>query len=343
LKSFSKNKEDNVKEVCFEKNEAGLKKNEEKVINSDDTLYLSASSIQTFLQCPKKYYFRHILNLKEKSTFSASYGIMVHAIFELMLTKYIDEFSQEKVFELSEILFNIPNDREKALEIGFDERLVKDVYELSKLDLYEMKENFVDAITSLGKSYFEERPENAVCETKFKFSIPELENVVFSGFIDLIAKYENGYRILDYKTGRDKTALKKLISDSGVEFLSEGGQSKGQFSAAKVKGYEYQVPLYYLACLNADELKDYREEIYDMGYQYVRPDYKNGGSKSDFIEAETVKKYKDKIIENIKKYVVDEIRSRTEFEACYNDFGCKYCSFGDICDIEKDSEDNNDT
>lgn len=338
--SIVKTKKVDVAEIEIE--EAVEAKNEEKVIKSDDTLYLSASSIQTFLQCPKKYYFKHILNLKEKNTFSASYGTMVHAVFELMLSKYLDEFSQEKALELGGILFDIKDNREKAIEIGFDKQLVEEVGELSVLDLFEMKENFVNAIKSLGDTYFKEKPTNAICETKFRFSIPELENVVFSGFIDLIAKYENGYRILDYKTGRDKTALNKLICDAGVNFLSNAGRKNEAFSEAKVKEYEYQVPLYYFACLNAEELKDFKDEIYDMGYQYVRPDYKNNGSKCDFIEAEEVKKYKDKILENIKNYVVDKIREKTEFEACYNDFNCQYCSFSDICDIDKDSEGDDD-
>lgn len=342
LISLAETKEDDIKSITLEDAEEVQRKSEEKVIKSDDTLYLSASSIQTFLQCPKKYYFRHVLGLKEKTTYSASYGIIVHAIFELMLKKYLDEFSKEKALELGEILFNISNDKEKALEVGFDIQLLEQISELSSLDLCEMKENFVDAIESLGNDYFKEKPIEAICETKFRFSVPELENVVFSGFVDLIAKYENGYRILDYKTGKDKTALNKLICDAGVEFLSNAGKKNQCFSEAKVKSYEYQVPLYYLACLNADELKDYKDEIYDMGYQYVRPDYKHGGSKSDFIEAETVKVYKDKILENIKKYVVDEIRNRTEFEACYNEFNCKYCSFSDICDIDKDSEEEDD-
>lgn len=342
LISFSDTKKEDVREISIENIEEVKTEPEEKVIKSDDTLYLSASSIQTFLQCPKKYYFRHVLGIKEKTTYSASYGIIVHAIFELMLKKYLDEFSKEKALELGEILFNISNDKEKALEVGFDIQLLEQISELSSLDLCEMKENFVDAIQSLGGDYFNEKPTEAICETKFRFSVPEFENVVFSGFVDLIAKYENGYRILDYKTGKDKTALKKLISDAGVEFLSNVGRSNECFSETKVKEYEYQVPLYYLACLNADELKDYKDEIYDMGYQYVRPDYKHGGSKSDFIEAETVKMYKDKILENIKKYVVDEIRNRTEFEACYNEFNCKHCSFSDICDIDKDSEEEDD-
>lgn len=315
----------------------------ENVIKKEDLLYLSASSMTTFLKCPKMFYLKHLLSLKEKDSFSTSYGTLVHAIFENLLKNHLSEFSKEKVLELGKNLFNSKKNPQKAIDDMFEKEIIDRIQELSDLNILEMQTYFIGAITSLEKNgFFAQIPTEANCEIAFKFSLEEIENVTFSGFIDLIAKYENGYRITDYKTGRNKKKLAQLICDTGVNFLSKAGTKLEAFSETKVKEFEYQVPLYYFACLNAEELKNFKEQIYDMGYQYIRPENKEQGSTSDFITASEIQNFKNKIIENIKTYIVEKIRNKTYFEAKYDKYNCKYCQFGSICDLKTDDEVKND-
>ena len=80
-----------------------------------------------------------------------------------------------------------------------------------------------------------------------------------------------------------------------------------------------------------------------IGYQYIRPDYIYDGSTRDVIETSGLEQFKDKIIENIKKYVVDELYNKSDFKARTGHL-CNLCSYKSICDIADDEEgkENND-
>lgn len=309
------------------------------VLDKNEKFQLSATTINQFLQCPKQFYFRRLLNLKEEKTDKKSYGILVHAIFELLFSaKYLPFFGKEKALELSELIFNSPNDTQKAINAGFSQELAQDICNMSDLEREEMKEILKDAFDSLeSKGFFAQKPTDAKQEKRFSFSIPEIPNITFSGSIDAIIKNENGWTLLDYKTGGNKKKVKNLFTEKELDFIGRDG-----FSETKVRDYEYQIPLYYLAYLFSENIKRENISLSKIGYQYVRPSYIHDGSTSDITEVEGFEQFKDKLIENIKKYVVDELYSKSDFEARKTNL-CNSCSYKSICDIEDgEGEEDND-
>jgi ATP-dependent exoDNAse (exonuclease V) beta subunit len=165
-----------------------------------------------------------------------------------------------------------------------------------------MKENFRNAIENYEFSgYFNQAPTKAVCEKTFSFTIDELPNVVFDGRIDAILSDEkNNTTVIDYKTGRNKiNTLEYAISEFGVNFKSKTGKDPSNIETLQ-NTYDYQIPIYYLAIQNAENLKEYKESVKKLGLLYVRPITKDNGCDEDFVSAEKIEFYKEKIIQNLK-------------------------------------------
>ena len=304
----------------------------ETVIGQDDVLKLNPSSINSYQSCPRKYFYKNLLNLKEKSNFAASYGSTVHAIFEVLNKKYLMTYTKQKALELAEVLFNSKQDEETSLAVGFGQTDIELVKASDDLSLKEMKENITLALDDFELSgYFAKSPIKAVCEKTFSFSLDELPNVIFDGRIDLICTDEDhNISVIDYKTGKNKTnTLDYAISENGVSFLSKTGKEPANVKTLQ-NAYDYQIPLYYLATQNSDELSEYRN-INALGLLYVRPKNKDNGCNDDFVEASRLEEYKDKIVQNLKETVIDKIKSTVEFEM-NKSFNCDLCSYKFLCD-----------
>lgn len=328
-----KNGENNTK---LYKNSSFKQQSPEKVINEDEILKLNPSAVSTYLKCPKKYYFKGLLNLKEQSTFAANYGNIVHAVFEVFLSKYLDSFNRETMFVLSDILFNSVNDPQTAQEAGFSELIIELVSATEKLALAQMKMNFENAIEELYKNgWFSAAPDRAFCELPFSFKAPELNGVVFDGRIDAMLEKNGEFSIIDFKTGKNKdNDLNYALSEYGVNFFTKTGRAPLNIEDYQKK-YDYQIPIYYLASQNAQNLAEFKGKVAKLGLEYIRPKNLHGGYRSDFAPADTVEMFRYKILENLKKTVIDKIRESEEF-ACADDFQCAECTFACLCDRRED-------
>ena len=111
--------------------------------------------------------------------------------------------------------------------------------------------------------------------------------------------------------------------------------TKNKFNKNRISEYDYQIPLYYFACLHSEDLANYKNNIDEVGYLYVRPKTsKKGESWKDFFPVTEIEQYKAKIVENLKTTVIDKIYEATDFEPKYDTMGCKYCDFKDYCNGE---------
>ncbi|MDD5331339.1 MAG: PD-(D/E)XK nuclease family protein [Candidatus Nanoarchaeia archaeon] len=160
--------------------------------------YQSASSINTYRQCPRRYYYQYIKNLPLKKSIHLVRGNLVHSVLEEFFNINIDEISKENFdFELRMI----------ALE------LLKKHWLLNKSDIFET----VSPKEKIG-FYFEETrdmigywvndlldkldPDDLV--TSFNKLKPKTEVEFISdkykvrGYID--ALFDDEGIILDYKT-----------------------------------------------------------------------------------------------------------------------------------------------
>ena len=308
---------------------------QETVIKPDDILRLNASAINTYLKCPRKYYYKNLLNLKEPYTFAASYGSIVHAVFQVLNTKYTDNYTKDTATELANILFDSAKNEDRAKQAGFSDTDIELVKAASELSLSEMKNNFYDAVADFDYSGgFDHPPVNAVCEKSFFFMLDELPNVAFDGRIDAIITDSDGQTsVIDYKTGKDKTnTLDYAVSEYGVNFKLKTGKDPSNIENLQ-KAYDYQIPLYYLAIQNSRDLEAFKDRVSQLGLVYIRPKSKDNGCNEDFISADRLEQYKDKIIQNLKETVIDKILAETDFKP-EKSWDCDNCAYKYLCDRE---------
>lgn len=311
------------------------------VFSDDDVLKLNASSISAFLSCERKFFYKNVLNLKEKSSFQASYGTVVHAILEVFNKTCLEDYTKERLIFLAEVLFNAKFDNEIALKTGYNQLVVSLVSSTDDLSLAEMKKKFLSALESMEQGgFFEEAPESACCEKSFEFDLPGVDGVVINGKIDVVLSKNGEYSLADYKTGEPKRPLSYYLSDYGVNFESDSSRNKGVFNENNVKNYQYQIPLYYLALQNAESLKEFKNKVKTLGLKYIRPSIRGEkkGYFEDIISADVIEEKKDKIIENISKTVIDKLRGITSFSKTADKRSCNSCAYAFLCGEEESSD-----
>lgn len=158
----------------------------------------SYSSLNEFVQCGFKYYLDHVLKIKDinEDNFNNHLGLVVHRLFESIYNK---DFDYDIEFEkaINDIYFNL-SDKEKF----FFTNIIKDRL---KIILDRFISNFKFQTFS-----------NKWHEYKFNIDINYLnKNIEFNGSIDSVLLNNNTYTILDYKTGRYHSMVKKDI-DCGI-------------------------------------------------------------------------------------------------------------------------------
>ena len=301
-----------------------------KVIQDGEILKLNASSIRNFQNCPRRYYLANLLNLKDKQTFSASYGTAVHTVMQVFFEKYLKQFNKNTLLNIAEAYFHCDSAPQNAFNAGFSQKDMDTLLTSDTLSIAEMHENFISAVDELEKKgFFNDVPDSAIAETAFYFKTEKIPDVEFDGRIDVITQKDGKFSLYDYKTGmQNKETLSHYVSENGVSFRTKTG--KGNPEILK-KEYPYQVPLYYIASLYSKNLEQIKGKLEYLGLKYIRPVI-NGGCVDDIIPAQSLEEYSDKILRNLKTEVADKIRETVEFKPEPDNFTCKNCPYEFLCD-----------
>ena len=156
------------------------------------TKFLSPTSINTYLRCPRKYYLKYIKGLKEKPSIYLIRGKAVHnsiARFHQIDAKSFNDFEEMKIEILS--LFNLAwvEQEEEIRKLRLPEEVLDEYY-------YESAEMLIGWL---------KRHIKAVMNGQRK---PETEVKLFSqthrlmGIIDAIYKQNGKVSLTDYKTSK---------------------------------------------------------------------------------------------------------------------------------------------
>lgn len=178
----------------------------------------SPSSINTFNQCPRKYYYIYIEGLKIKDNIHTLKGSIIHKVlqnfYDLDLKSFDDSDWKNNLKSYLKELFRKVwkeyNAKIHALKISKEELL--NVY----MDAYRLTMSWLD--------YFSTRIQTEMLSLQLDFKdtfsrmIPKREvflrseDIGVQGFIDAIESKNNSIRLIDYKTsqGKDMTAEFRL-------------------------------------------------------------------------------------------------------------------------------------
>lgn len=158
-------------------------------IETIEQLSLSASSIETYKQCPLKYHLSNIDKIPQVSSKpQLTFGNIIHRVLE--------QFHQPNTEQNKERILQLLNDNWESL--GFD-------YETQEADF---KRQGIELLSKYYE-YLKQYPVNVV-EREFPFSF-KIEDIIINGKIDRIDKGEIGYNVIDYKTSKKATKANKNI------------------------------------------------------------------------------------------------------------------------------------
>ena len=159
-------------------------------------LMLSASDVETYLTCPLKYKFARVFRIPQEPTVNQRFGILVHQVLERY---HGDNDPAHPTKTLAELL--------GLLEAGWRRGGFGDSDEERQL-----RSKAIEALTRYHERFQADPAEPVWLERSFAF---RLGDHLVRGRVDRVDRLpDGGYELIDYKTGRPKTAaqLKRTCS-----------------------------------------------------------------------------------------------------------------------------------
>lgn len=285
-------------------------KKDSRVVEQIKYFIFSPSSIDEYLRCPMKFYLNHILNLKEPDKEEFRRGSVIHMALEKYLRMAVGEGEEIKAEKLNY------KDFEALLEKLWWENFRFSGKNSLVLKIAKLKTE--ELLKKIGK-------EGGILlgvemEVAGEFSLGN-RRVSIRGKLDRVDYRDDGYLIIDYKTGAGDVPVKNLDS-------TNLGDRKAIARGIK----SFQLPLYIYMFVNSN-----KTFIPDNP-----PGYHNTKAKLSFIMEKNDKdisledEIKREIIFNSLRKVLEEIISpEVPFvsDPAKPDY-CRFCPFKAICGIQ---------
>lgn len=248
---------------------------------------ISFTQLKAFQTCPLQYKFAFLLKLPTFGRYQFSFGKSIHATLESFFNLFMEtgkEYTNHK-------------------ELPSEDELLK-LYERYWIDEWYPSQKEKDEFFAKGKEILkrmyaeilDERPRTRSIEQDFTLKFGNGEQMItLKGRIDRIDDVDGGVEIIDYKTGKSKSAESIRYDD------------------------KEQLIIYQLAAEDILQLKPVK-----LTYYYVED-----GNKVSFLGTQ---KEKDKLLNAITE-TVEKMR-QSSFDATPG-FLCKYCDFKSICEFRE--------
>lgn len=283
-----------------------------------DKKSLSASAINTYITCGKKFYFRYVMDLCKKDDLDEilepeDFGNIVHAVL-----KYIYDSHLNTMLHKNDIAGIIKDD--KLLD-SYIQKAFADIY-----DNEEKPSGYDYFIAQIAKQSVKKclaqdmatAPFTPLCnEQNFNMvlNLPKSKKKVrMVGYIDRIDKLPDGtIRICDYKTGKDKIKVNngKLFADTEQKAVRQLLFYRKLYTEKHGECNNIELHLYIIRNLSS------------------KPE-ENGTQKTIVgFDEETLQAF-DEGLENVLEEIMDP---SIDFEATDNDRDCKYCDFRSLCGL----------
>ncbi len=203
VQTFEFNQDENIIEIAKMLSDIPYWKDQgymEYIANKAKNIQLSPTSLNTYSNCPRNFFYSQILNLdiKEQNWDMANYGTAFHSVLE----NAVKEAKENGCYASVESMIEF-----------FKSSLAKKAFSTHKARK-EFEERGENKLCEYYPKFIETSPENII-ELEYSFDNLELENGIINGKIDRIEKFNDGtYGLYDYKTGSAKA--KSQIKDGGT-------------------------------------------------------------------------------------------------------------------------------
>jgi len=161
-------------------------------LDPDRSLQLSASQLETYEDCPLRYFYEYVLRVRSDSNVYAELGSLVHEVLAAFLDPTSDDPVEYSVTGLREL----------------GERMWRDDLARYRPQVEEARRDFFDM---LERWWNEEggvaRPDVVAVERRFEVDVGPHR---ITGSIDRVDRRNGGLRIVDYKTGSRETRTEEM-------------------------------------------------------------------------------------------------------------------------------------
>jgi RecB family exonuclease len=202
-----------------------------------DVKPLSPTALSDYIECRLRFYFKYVAKIREAKEVedeldARMMGNFLHDTMQLFYEQIIRVNNRRTIeaadLENYERSFGPIIDRVFRKAYSLDES--KPVaYDGQRLVVREVVKSFVDKIIEMDKNHAPFTIE-AIERDDLKYSIALAGKgnpvVVLGGKVDRVDKKGNLLRVIDYKTGKDKTDIKKGVEDL---FVRDGERNKAAF------------------------------------------------------------------------------------------------------------------
>jgi DNA helicase-2/ATP-dependent DNA helicase PcrA len=215
----------------------------------EDGLMLSASDIETYRLCPLKYKFGRVFRIPQESTIHQRFGIALHTVLERFHKS--PEAGREQLFELFESSWRRGGFGDSDDELQFRER-------------------GIEALERYWENTRDDVGEPVWFERSFSF---QLGPHVIRGRVDRVDRRPDGsYEVIDYKTGRSKTAA-ELQRDVQLSIYQMGARESWGIETS-AHSYYYVMTAEKVPVAHSDaELDRVRATIEEIGAGISRQDF----------------------------------------------------------------------
>jgi DNA helicase-2/ATP-dependent DNA helicase PcrA len=201
-----------------------------------DGLMLSATDIETYRTCPLKYKFARVFRIPSEPTINQRFGILVHQVLE----RYHAGDARRGLPELLNLL-----------DAGWRRGGFGDSEEERQL-----RAKATQALVRYHDRFREEDGEPVWFERSFQF---RMGAHLLRGRVDRVDRLpDGGYELIDYKTGRPKTAA-QLREDVQLSLYAVGARESWQLDAAS-QAYLYVLDDEKVPVERSDEDRDWITE-----------------------------------------------------------------------------------
>lgn len=287
--------------------------------------YLSASAINTYIDCGLKFYFTYIKGLKEEDEVEEEIDQRVFgSIFHDAIEKLYEPFENQEISkETLQKLMHTPK-----IDHHLKNAMAKYYFKV-EVEKVEIKGQFL-IIFNVLKKYIKKTVETDTQFTPFiykkgeekivhRHSLNDDSSLFLGGFIDRVDEVNQFTRIIDYKTG---SAIKSEMSFSDIEQIFTPHKRRPK--------YVFQT-LFYMVLYK----KKYPHLITKPGIYFLRNLYRDFHwavtQKSGKVEMDSNSPFLVEFENRLTVLLEELVSGKAEFKQTEVIENCAYCSFKTIC------------
>ncbi|MFT5725262.1 MAG: DNA helicase-2/ATP-dependent DNA helicase PcrA [Bacteroidia bacterium] len=259
---------------------------------------LSVSHLNSYLECPTRFYFQNVLRVPSQKNVYMSFGIAVHNALD-QIVKILDSRPTDFTSSSLQDLYTYYLKKERSV---FTEKEFEDFLSLGKSVLSEYIQAKSDYWTSIEK-----------IATEVKIDRVEVDGVPIKGQLDKIEFNGKTVNVVDYKTGDAVTGSRKIRPP--VDGASPDDSVQNQYG-----GPYWRQIMFYSLLVNNDKTRDYTMISGEM--DFVEP-----AESGEFMSQKVmINNENEAQIRGMVKTVYQRIRNKEFAVGCMKP-DCYWCSF----------------